>query len=80
MYNPEGAKWAGLSINRDTPNMAGEEPFVVDFTSDSCESSLVGGKAKNLWRLSGLVDGTSAKVPAWFCITTKAFSCFVQVL
>lgn len=59
--------------------MASKESFVVDVTSDTCESSLVGGKAKNLWRLSGLVDGTCARVPAWFCITTEAFSCFVQV-
>lgn len=51
-------------------------PTIVDYLSDTCDSSLVGGKARNLWLLGRLVE---CKVPQWYCVTTEGFSQFVQV-
>lgn len=54
----------------------GGRVFLVGPSSERCDHSLVGGKAKNLWLLGRQVE---CQVPAWFCITTEAFSFFVQV-
>ena len=57
--------------------MAGEG-MLVDFGSEACSSSSVGGKAYNLWRLGrSLLEG--CKVPPWFCLTTQAFQHYLQV-
>ena len=50
--------------------------YIVDTTSEQCWQHLMGGKARNLWRLSREVQ---CQVPQWFCITTEAFSLFIQV-
>ena len=49
---------------------------LVDQSSPSCPSQLVGGKGHNLWVL-GSMEG--CQVPDWFCITTDAFSTFIEV-
>ena len=45
--------------------------------SETCEGSLVGGKAKNLWLLGQKV--AAAPVPPWFVLTTEAFASFLHV-
>ena len=51
-------------------------PLIFDPSSDQCDHALVGGKARNLWLLGRQVQ---CSVPQWFCITTQAFTEFVQV-
>jgi len=48
----------------------------VDEKDEECESSLVGGKAYNLWLLS---HRYKLNVPTWFVITSQYFTQFVQV-
>ena len=52
------------------------ERLVVDEKDEECESLLVGGKAYNLWVLS---HRYKLNVPAWFAITSRCFTQFVQV-
>ena len=55
-----------------------EGGLIVDYRSEDCKSSQVGGKAYNLWRLGkSLLE--DCQVPAWFCLTTQAFDLFLQV-
>jgi len=51
--------------------------YVVGPSSEHCNHILVGGKARNLWLLGQRV---ACPVPPWFCVTTEAFSLFVEVL
>ena len=51
--------------------------LLLDQNSPSCPSHLAGGKGHNLWVL-GSMEGCT--VPDWFCITTDAFSAFIEVL
>ena len=48
----------------------------MDEKDEECESSLVGGKAYNLWLLS---HRYKLNVPTWFVITSQYFTQFVQV-
>ena len=50
--------------------------LILDSSSDRCEHALVGGKARNLWLLGRQVQ---CRVPRWFCVTTQAFTRFVEV-
>ena len=50
--------------------------LLLDHTSSSCPASLAGGKGHNLWEL-GRIEG--CQVPEWFCITTDAFTAFIEV-
>ena len=50
--------------------------LILDPSSKQCEHALVGGKARNLWLLGKQVQ---CRVPQWFCITTEAFTKFVEV-
>ncbi len=54
----------------------GKATLIVDPFFVTCEHRLVGGKGRNLWLLGQQV---SCQVPEWFCVTTEAFDCFVQV-
>ena len=54
-----------------------EASMLLDKSSPSCPSHLAGGKGHNLWVL-GSMEG--CQVPDWFCITTNAFSAFIEVL
>ena len=56
----------------DPPNVR----LILEPSSERCEHALVGGKARNLWLLGRQVQ---CKVPQWFCITTEAFTQFVEV-
>ena len=57
---------------------ADDEPqLVLDAGSVSCDQSLAGGKARNLWLLGQLVG---CPVPSWFVLTTNAFTRFIEVL
>ncbi|CAI8037287.1 Prodigiosin synthesizing transferase PigC [Geodia barretti] len=49
--------------------------LLLDQNSPSCPSHLAGGKGHNLWVL-GSMEGCT--VPDWFCITTDAFSTFIE--
>ncbi|XP_064399663.1 rifampicin phosphotransferase-like isoform X2 [Halichondria panicea] len=51
-------------------------PIIIDSFSESCDHSLVGGKARNLWLLGKRVP--ASRVPDWFCVTTEAFTQFIQ--
>lgn len=48
----------------------------MDEKDEECESSLVGGKAFNLWLLS---HRYKLNVPTWFVVTSQYFTQFVQV-
>lgn len=61
-----------LRITMDFP-----VPFIIDALSESCDHSLVGGKARNLWLLGKRVP--ASRVPDWYCVTTEAFTQFIQV-
>lgn len=50
--------------------------WILHYQSESCEHSLVGGKARNLWLLGRLVD---CPVPPWFVVTTSSFDAFINV-
>lgn len=50
--------------------------LIVEPSSDRCDHALAGGKARNLWLLEKQVQ---CRVPPWFCISTEAFSQFVEV-
>lgn len=50
--------------------------LLLDQSSPDCPSHLSGGKGHNLWVL-GSMNG--CQVPEWFCITTNAFSAFIEV-
>ena len=54
----------------------GGADLLLDLASPSCPSHMVGGKGHNLWVL-GSMEG--CQVPDWFCITTNAFSTFIEV-
>ncbi len=51
--------------------------LIIDALSESCDHSLAGGKARNLWLLGKRVP--TSQVPPWYCVTTEAFAQFVQV-
>jgi len=51
--------------------------LIVDSLSVSCDHGLVGGKARNLWLLGQRVR--ESRVPDWFCVSTQAFTQFIQV-
>ena len=50
--------------------------FLLDPSSPSCPGHLAGGKGHNLWELGRM---ERCQVPPWFCVTTDAFSAFVEV-
>ena len=52
-------------------------PLILDFASEKCSPSVVGGKAHNLWKLGRSLQ--DCKVPPWFCLTTEAFQLFIKV-
>ena len=49
--------------------------LLLDQASHSCPSRLAGGKGHNLWVLGSM---PGCQVPDWFCITTNAFSTFIE--
>ena len=50
--------------------------LLLDPSSPSCPAHLAGGKGHNLWELGRMAG---CLVPPWFCITTDAFSSFIEV-
>ena len=64
----------------DVPESELESPciqLILDPSSQQCDHALVGGKARNLWLLGRRVQ--CSQVPQWFCITTNAFTKFIEV-
>lgn len=53
--------------------------LILDDASEKCDSSLVGGKAHNLWELKNRLSHQQCLVPPWFCVTTSAFQQFIKV-
>ena len=51
--------------------------LLLNPSSPSCPSHLVGGKGHNLWELGRM---ERCHVPPWFCITTDAFTTFIEVV